>query len=805
MFPKRKQKLGGFKGAEVDEQSNDLFKGPIRVWRTHDLLPRTSTMDLPEPCLDATPTSINSFLKKNVDKAVASHGESSSQVMISKILEIATNPHPDNVKLILGLQSEDPKSSNSPESKIVDLLSKAVSGVASPRSQALEHRRNTSTNSLCSTSGSIGDVVSGGGVDIDVETLVTEQLIKGNREGALEDAIKGKSWALALVIAGVCSQERYKEVVKLFADAELAHGTPAHTLALVFSGQADAAVQGGKTLYNSGSDQSSAKPVLLTQWRANLAAVLANRTTGWKDLVIQLGRRLLTEEFDVPSAHVAFLIANFIDPFAAASQSESPMLLGSQMIDQSTLGTCEGMLALKLTEILEFILSFPDFSCHTSNGLVASSKMSWYQPFKLQQAVFIADSGDLESACKYAQTIRRTIDNHKKETDNSKLVSYSPTFLHKLTLFEDRIAKCMDKDLKNSESVSSGVNGAGSGGGFLSKVGSAIFSGLDKMTQAEDDESNVAQQNPPPSQHQVVDRPAAINTAPNSGPSQMQAYHPHQNNASEASQNSSRAAFHSTSMPLTTAYPPEDSSQHSLLHTSEHSSQPLPNDSIPKPKPAFVSYSSDVKEPTQPPPPVKEISAEEEPVSPRTLKRSASTPNTSASPMNSITPNSNKNSDGAEESKKGTPTNNVDVAAPKGWIASKFSKWMYPDAAEATLGGDMDAYFDKDKGRWVFPGEDPAAADDSASSAPPPPPMKQAASSPNLASAGGGNDPLAALMLPPKRAMPSSGTNSSDPLAALMAPPQRAANFSSRASSTPAKGPTTGSAPPMFFNPAAKK
>lgn len=42
---------------------------------------------------------------------------------------------------------------------------------------------------------------------------------------------------------------RYKEVVRMFADAELTHGTPAHTLALVFSGQAQSAVKlAGKTL-----------------------------------------------------------------------------------------------------------------------------------------------------------------------------------------------------------------------------------------------------------------------------------------------------------------------------------------------------------------------------------------------------------------------------------------------------------------------------------------------------------------------------------------------------------------------------
>jgi hypothetical protein len=156
--------------------------------------------------------------------------------------------------------------------------------------------------------------------------------------------------------------------------------------------------------------------------------------------------------------------------------------------------------------------------------------------------------------------------------------------------------------------------------------------------------------------------------------------------------------------------------------------------------------------------------------------------------------------------KKVTPTNSED-AAPKSWWKSKVTKWIYPDAAEANEGQKMEAYFDKDKGRWVFPDDDPNALESVADSAPPPPPaaMKAAASTPNLSSAdsSGGSDPLAALMMPPKRAMPSA-SNSSDPLSALMQPPQRAASFTNRAISAPA-GKTGNNAPPMFFNPAAAK
>ena len=82
--------------------------------------------------------------------------------------------------------------------------------------------------------GSSASMMGGSSVSEDVEAAVTEHLIRGNREAALEAAIGGKAWALALVIASVCGAEKYKEVVRLFADSDLTHGTPAHTLALVF-------------------------------------------------------------------------------------------------------------------------------------------------------------------------------------------------------------------------------------------------------------------------------------------------------------------------------------------------------------------------------------------------------------------------------------------------------------------------------------------------------------------------------------------------------------------------------------------
>jgi hypothetical protein len=516
---------------------------------------------------------------------------------------------------------------------------------------------------------------------------------------------------------------------------------------------------------------------------------------------------------------------------------ESIELLGMKLLNNKMLGTKEGIDALRLTEVLEYIVTCSDneLSSKTNknnhNDYIANKSFAWFQPYKLQHAILIAESGDVEQAWKYLIILKKTIEYHKEEEKKimnknaeSSPCLHSPTFLHKLTLFEDRLSKCIGKDSGNIKNSIYGNNngGSGKGGGFFSKVGGAILGSLEKMTQAEEDEANESAVNNASTtngvQRNVVGRPAAVNTQKQP---MMQTYHPHSSTSNEQpmlqqhdgqQQGTSRAMFHSTSMPLTTAYPSDDPNYHTLQHDSQHSfkEQPPPssstsmNTTTTAPPPSFVSYSKDIKEPSNPPPAV--VQEPSSPVTPRGMVRSMSTPSTMSSSSNG-----GENSQSSGKDNKAKPTIKVDVAAPKGWIASKFSKWMYPDAAEATLGGEMDAYFDKVKGRWVFPGEDASAVDDTLNSAPPPPPnMKQTASSPNLTGSSGGdasNDPLAALMLPPQRAMPSSSNN--DPLAALMAPPQprRAANSSNRAISTPASvnGGKSGGAPPMFFNPAAAK
>lgn len=104
---------------------------------------------------------------------------------------------------------------------------------------------------------------------------------------------------------------------------------------------------------------------------------------------------------------------------------------------------------------------------------------------------------------------------------------------------------------------------------------------------------------------------------------------------------------------------------------------------------------------------------------------------------------------------------------------------MNPDAAIADPGEKMEAYYDKERKRWIFPGDDP---DEVAKPLAPPPiiPAKKETEekdeSMQTPSKEVANDPLASLMAPPSRT-PSAGIGKGgggggDPIANLMAPPR---------------------------------
>ncbi|GLD96445.1 hypothetical protein PINS_up005128 [Pythium insidiosum] len=229
-------------------------------------------------------------------------------------------------------------------------------------------------------------------------------------------------------------------------------------------------------------------------------------------------------------------------------------------------------------------------------------------------------------------------------------------------------------------------------------------------------------------------------------------------------------------------------------HQMENSQPPAP----PLPAPKFQKPSLDLSgmSASNPPPApsgdehVRRSSESIKPKSPRSPRDGPGSDKGSASPKFKDTKKSGR-------SKTPPPSR-----SSSGWLSglsSFIATKINPEVKVAKLGEQMEAYFDEEKKRWVFPGETPSD-EPTIPSAPPtgPLPGSTPASSsggppvgpPGTHSAPGSmagsapDDPLAALMAPPT-SRAHAALMKKDPVSAMMAPPSRPM-YGQRASTMPA-------------------
>ncbi|CAM9247488.1 unnamed protein product, partial [Choristocarpus tenellus] len=166
---------------------------------------------------------------------------------------------------------------------------------------------------------------SASGVGAQAVEEVESLLVDGKKEQAVEAAIRTGLWGLAILISSQCPPPApseqgpgdglgvgqggvenasvtgqspvYQRVVRQYADAFLRQGTPLHTMALAFSGQAGTAIKhGGKSLSalgmggvnrdggvvggvnrDAGGKDTNSGDTLVDNWRVTAAAILSNK------------------------------------------------------------------------------------------------------------------------------------------------------------------------------------------------------------------------------------------------------------------------------------------------------------------------------------------------------------------------------------------------------------------------------------------------------------------------------------------------------------------------------------------------
>lgn len=251
-----------------------------------------------------------------------------------------------------------------------------------------------------------------------IQRQIEELLVCGEREEALKLAIDSSEWALAMLIGCVCGQKEYQEVVRKFAAQSLPVDSPLHMISMMYSNQARGSIladsllsqsishnalisvvkepnnaseasslsvrtqrlQLSKSRIESADYEKSDEPTT-SVWQEKLIALLANKGSDWKELFASFGYRtqLKSDLGNLAASHFVYLCggiypSNPVSKSAAigdaTTQGEAISRLRKKYIGNYTLlgcdisssrhksvADCVSVLGLRLTEILEWILS----------------------------------------------------------------------------------------------------------------------------------------------------------------------------------------------------------------------------------------------------------------------------------------------------------------------------------------------------------------------------------------------------------------------------------------------------------------
>ena len=670
----------------------------------------------------------------------------------------------------------------------------------------------------------------------DVISTIEGLLLTGKREEAIELAICNNDWGLALLIGSAMGSTRYQQLVRQYADHSFPKHSPVHLMSMLFSNQGPSAIT---TTGNAEFPTASTMPVsgLLSAWRRNLAAIVANKVGDWDQSLQALGDRLLSESSDVMAAHFAYIASGCL-----SSTRSKYNLVGcdtQRRLNHRCIADCVSVSSLRMTEILEWAIckglsenrSSSSSSSSSGGGLLGgiaslfgskdksasdagsasaprtdpnvnvSEYFSAQQflrmrqslcPYKLRFAQTLADLGYVREAAAYALDIKTVVEmcgaqgappstkQRGASVDNSEqLEKFPKKFVNALNIFIERL-KC---DSASTASAASSSTGSSTGS-------NSIWGNVLNVLSSD----NLKQLVENPTEPVTKPRGLSFPTEYVQNQPASEFFH------SEADQSRSNQSYQrpdanqlyssypsSNSQSAASGYnyqPPTDNEFENVdlgggYNNTHHQQQQQQQYRDPQ-----VSYSNPYDQP--------QVNAA--PVQPENLFNQTQKVPPQKTPSN------------VSNSSSGSGTNQAPTSAVSstqgggilGFIRKSIIPMVYRgetvhDATD-NMGSENTLYFDKAQNRWIMPGEENAPLP---SLLPPPkvgagPPQQSSIDSnqnqPSAVSGPTDYDPLAALMAPPPRQLNASMTAkaSDDPLAALMAPPPRPTYSYSSVSAPPA-------------------
>jgi len=318
----------------------------------------------------------------------------------------------------------------------------------------------------------------------DAEQLISQMqdlLLQGRRQEACGLAMEKNCWVHALVLAASISPAAYNKVLARYVLRKMNPGVPLQSLYLLLSKQPSQIFQAQNTAGSAGALPQG--NTLMTEWRSNLAMMLANRTNGDQKVITMLGDRLWKHQQHPLCAHLCYLLANIpLQPYSSRSRL---CVLGSDHI-RCPRTYAKSPECVQLTEIYMFVMRVrdPKFIAPPS-----------FQTVKLAYASLLLDMGHMKLASQYLEGLA-----HHGKANPKSMTGLTAQLAHNLSL---RVKVALGGSVGGGFSVVKGLKsvfdvGLGfiMGGGSTPKSTAKENSGLKPISKPAAVHSSVSHRHP---------------------------------------------------------------------------------------------------------------------------------------------------------------------------------------------------------------------------------------------------------------------------------------------------------------------
>eukprot|EP00977_Amphora_coffeiformis_P009845 scaffold2257_cov169-Amphora_coffeaeformis.AAC.23 len=528
-----------------------------------------------------------------------------------------------------------------------------------------------------------------------IEALIVE----GRREEAVEEALRCKQFGLALFIARMCGPELSQHVTKQFADNVFARGSPLFTVASLFSSDNEQFAELGSLF--------GGEELLRDSWKRHLTALISNLVPGWKKATVALGDRLhKMDEF--AAAHFCYMVSG-------ASMGR-PMKSSTKW----TLAGCDMSpldVVLKSEESLHAFARTEGYEWAKQRANPKAMIKSLL-PFKLVYCHMLVDVGLTSIAQAYLDALLPYFE---------PIPGDSMDFLDSVTVPLGHCVAWGDREgmKRNAHELAARLN---PGDLNLEEAeGEVSFltahSTLDAKMDSTSDRESFARMNG--GSTKPMDPAMAV--------PERSEFPANPSSTSTPSQKDDGPSLQMAA-PMASHAPPVPPRMSGLPPIQEPKSDGTPV--VPALPPVKGPKLDTARPPMKSGMPPRQEPKDAPIVEPKAKAEQAQTTPLKVAPSPVSAP--------ANLGKQSTPKRVFGML--KGFLGVKEDE---DNAVRADLGGKMEAYYDKEKKRWIFPDDDPSAEDPMAG---PPPTAAELKKSPVKEEKALPQDPLSAMMAPPSRA-----------------------------------------------------